>query len=52
MAIGKRELVFQLVLLALVFLFYSFDRNNPGFKLHQFVFFAQYALVAAFIAII
>ncbi|KQC29529.1 sensor histidine kinase [Flagellimonas eckloniae] len=47
MLISKRELVFQSVLLVLVFLFYSFDRENPGFHGHQLAFFSTYVLAAA-----
>lgn len=47
MIISKRELVFQLVLLVLVFLFYSFDRENPGFYGHQLAFFSTYVFAAA-----
>ncbi|MDC6366851.1 MULTISPECIES: sensor histidine kinase [Flavobacteriaceae] len=46
MSISKKELVFQLVLLVLVFLFYSFDRENHGFQWRQVAFFANYALAA------
>lgn len=49
MTLSKKELIFQLVLLALVFLFYSFDRHNPGFRLHQIIFFLTYVLAAAII---
>lgn len=49
MSILKRELVFQLVLLILVFLFYSFDRENPGFHAYQLAFFSTYVLAAAII---
>lgn len=47
--ISRKELVFQIVLLILVFLFYSFDRDNPGFRWHNLVFFFTYALAAAII---
>ncbi len=49
MSISKKELVFQLVLLVLVFLFYSSDRENPGIHWHQAAFFLTYALAAALI---
>lgn len=45
----RKELLFQIIFHVLVFLFYSFDRENPGFKLHQLVFFLTYAIVASFI---
>ncbi len=49
MSISKRELVFQLVLLVLVFLFYSFDSESPGFQWYQVAFFLTYILAAAVI---
>lgn len=47
--ISRKELFFQIILHVLVFLFYSFDRDDPGFKLYQLVFFLTYAVAAAFI---
>lgn len=44
--ISRKELFFQIILHILVFLFYSFDREDPGFKVHQLVFFLTYALAA------
>ncbi len=49
MSISKKELVFQLVLLAVVFLFYSFDSKEPGFQWYNVAFFLTYALAAAVI---
>ena len=49
MSILKKEFVFQLVFFALVFLFYSFDRKNPGLHWHQVAFFLSYVLVAVLI---
>ena len=49
MAISKKELVFQMVLVVLVFLFYTYDRNNPGLQWYQVVFFSSYVLAAAII---
>lgn len=49
MPISKRELAFQLVLLVLVFLFYSFDGENPGFQWHQVAFFSTYIIAAGLI---
>lgn len=46
MSISKKELLFQLVLLVLVFLFYSFDRASPKIHLHQVVFFGTYVLAS------
>lgn len=43
-----REVLFQIVLHGLVFIFYSFDRNQPQIQTYQVVFFLNYA-VAAFI---
>jgi hypothetical protein len=52
--ISIRELVFQLVLHALVFSFYVFGSDNPDVTFHleafQFVFFLNYALANAFIS--
>lgn len=47
--ISKKELFFQAVLLVMVFLFYSFDRNAPGFKFHQLVFFSTYVIASIII---
>ena len=49
MSISKKELVFQLVLLVIVFLFYSFDSEEPGFQWYNVAFFLTYALAAAVI---
>ncbi len=40
------EVLFQVVLYAVVFLFYSFDRNAPHIEGHKFVFFANYGVAA------
>ncbi|MEX0313366.1 MAG: histidine kinase, partial [Allomuricauda sp.] len=48
--ITRKELVFQIVLHILVFLFYSFDRNNPHIDFHEVIFFLSYAMAAAVIA--
>jgi LytS/YehU family sensor histidine kinase len=45
----SKEIIFQVVLHIVVFMFYSFDRNNPGITWAQVVFFAMYAIAAAFI---
>lgn len=47
--ISAKELVFQFVLLVVVFLFYSFDRNAPGFQFHQLVFFSTYVVASIII---
>lgn len=44
------ELAFQLVLFALVFLFYTYDREDPGIKDYQIVFFLYYSVAALFIS--
>ncbi len=43
------EVVFQLVLLAVVFIFYSYNRKNPQIEEWQVVFFLNYAIAACFI---
>ena len=47
--INWKELVFQVVLHFLVFLFYSFDRNEPGIEAYQVAFFLNSAIAAAVI---
>ena len=47
--ISWQELFFQFVLYILVLLFYSFDRNDPGITLAQWVFFLVYACASVFI---
>lgn len=47
--ISWKELLFQLVLHVIVFVFYSFDSNQPGIETYRVVFFLNYSLVAAFI---
>ena len=44
-----KELVFQLVLHVLVFIFYSFDRTEPGIEPYQVAFFLNSAVAAAVI---
>ncbi|MGX1930781.1 sensor histidine kinase [Flagellimonas sp. 2504JD4-2] len=48
--ITRKELVFQIILHLLVFLFYSFDRDHPHIDLPEVLFFLSYALAAAIIA--
>ncbi|MEL7146649.1 MAG: histidine kinase [Bacteroidota bacterium] len=43
------ELLFQLLLHVVVFIFYSFDKNNPSIAAHQIVFFLNYAVTVAVI---
>lgn len=40
------ELLFQLVLIVIVFLFYSFDKNDPLIEEHEIVFFLPYVIAA------
>ncbi|MEM9920636.1 MAG: histidine kinase [Bacteroidota bacterium] len=42
-AIQLKEVLFQLALHVIVFLFFSFDSDNPAIKMHQIVFFVTYA---------
>lgn len=42
--ISIREAIFQLVLNAVVFVFYGYSRNNPQFEEYEYVFFLNYAL--------
>ena len=46
MSIVKKEVIFQAVLIVLVFLFYSFDRENPGIRLSQVTFFTTHVIAA------
>lgn len=41
-----KEVVFQLVLHFLVFIFYSFDRHRPSIEWHQLLFYLNYALAS------
>lgn len=45
-SIPTKELLFQILLHLLVFVFYSFDRHQPRIEEHQFVFFIHYAIWA------
>lgn len=44
-----KELIFQIVLHAMVFVFYSFDKNQPQIAQYQVVYFLNYTLAAFFI---
>ena len=44
--ISMKEIIFQIVLHVLVFLFYSFDKNQPQIQFYQLVFFFNYAFAA------
>lgn len=46
------ELVFQLALHSVVFIFFSFDKNKPAIEFHQLVFYANYAIAATIITYI
>ena len=42
----SKEIIFQLVLHALVFIFYSFERRNPHIEVYKVAFFLNYAFAA------
>ena len=44
-----QELLFQFVLISIVFLFYSFDKEDPLIEFHEAVFFLNYLLAALII---
>ena len=46
----SKELLFQLILHGLVFLFYSFNQRNPKNDPHELAFFANYALAGLFVS--
>lgn len=46
---SSKEVVFQIVLHLLVFVFYSFDRAHPHIHLQKVVYFLNYAIAAFFI---
>ncbi len=41
-----KELVFQSILTFIVFLFYSFDKNDPLIEFHEIVFFSNYVIAS------
>lgn len=43
---NHRELLFQLILHVIIFLFYSYDRRHPQIELYEVFFFANYAFGA------
>lgn len=47
--IERGELFFQLILHIIVFLFYSFDRNDPGITYDQVIFFLIYTIASVII---
>ena len=48
-SISRKELLFQAVLIVVVFLFYSFDRKNPQFRLSDMALFSTHVLAAIII---
>lgn len=44
-----KEIIFQVILNLIVFSFYSFERDSPGFETYQFWFYLNYALAALLI---
>ena len=46
---SSKELIFQIVLHALVFVFYSMERNQTSIPIYKVAFFLNYALAALFI---
>lgn len=48
--ISSKELLFQIILHLVVFIFFSFDKNQPQIQGHQIVFFLNYALANFFIS--
>ncbi|MCB0662549.1 MAG: histidine kinase [Saprospiraceae bacterium] len=44
--VSIREVLFQVVLHILVFIFYSFDKKNPGIQQYQVVYFLTYSFAA------
>lgn len=49
LSISHKEVLFQLALHVLVFIFYSFDRNQPRIAEYHFAFFLNYTIAAAII---
>lgn len=47
--LNVRELLFQVLLNAVVFIFFAFDRRLPGIELHRFFFFLNFAIAAIII---
>ena len=45
----NREILFQLIFHAVVFIFYSFERNQPGIENYKYAYFLNYAITAAVI---
>ena len=49
LSLPQKEIAFQLALHVLVFIFYSFDRNQPRIADYHFAFFLNYTIAAAII---
>ena len=49
MSINRKEVIFQIVLIVVVFLFYSYDRENPGVRMWQVALFSTHVVAALFI---
>ena len=45
-SISSREVIFQIILHLMVFVFYSFDRNEPLFEVQKVVYFLHYTFAA------
>ena len=45
-SIKTKEIIFQIILHSMVFVFYSFDRNDPLFEIQKVVYFLHYTLAA------
>ncbi|MBQ4914715.1 histidine kinase [Maribacter sp. MMG018] len=50
LSLNTKEIIFQIVLYTLVFLFYSFDKNDPGVTIAQALTFGSYCAGALFIS--
>lgn len=50
LSLNTKEIIFQIVLYTLVFLFYSFDKNDPSVTLAQILTFGSYCAGAIFIS--
>lgn len=48
-SIFSKEMLFQVVLIFIVFLFYSFDKNHPLIEFHEIIFFLNYVIASIII---
>ena len=48
-SISLKEVLFQVILNSIVFVFYAFDRHIPGFEAHQIFFYLNYAIAGLII---